>query len=111
MISAMRFFSLMNGGKIKPDSRGSAMKNFGKVRGFKPTTKKQLDAIFLVQINMSKKYEGGGLQVGCNFILYFKSMHTIKRPVENPNKLAKKRVISSPDWLRETCIFTQPNFG
>ena len=37
-------------------------------------------------------------------------MHAIKRPVENANKPANKRVVSRPDWSRETCIVTQPNF-
>ena len=43
------------------------------------------------------------------FILYLKSMHTTKQPVENQNKSAKKRVICRPEWSRETCIVTKPN--
>ena len=57
----------------------------------------------------AQKYEGVGIQVGCNFMLYLKLMHTIKQPIEKPNKPAEKRVINRLDRSRETCIVTQPN--
>ena len=49
-----------------------AMKDFGKVQGFKPTTEKtQLDAIILVQRNMRRNMKVGGFRLAA--ILYYTS--------------------------------------
>ena len=86
------------------------MNYFGKVQGFKPTTEK--NTIRCNNFGSKKyvqKYEGGGIQVGCNFVLYLKPMHIIKILVENRNEHANKRVIRRLDLSQETCIVTQPN--
>ena len=86
------------------------MKDFGIVQGFKPRTEKNtIRCNSFGSKKYAQKYEGEGLQVGCNFISYLKSMYTIKRPVENLNKPANKIFIIRQDWSRETCIITQPN--
>ena len=73
----------MNGGKIKPDYRCNegSWKKLGIQNSNRRNTIKSnhFDSKKYVQ-----KYEGGGIQVGCNFIVYLKSIHTIERAVKKP---------------------------
>ena len=108
MISARIYFLPINGENIKPDSR----RNDGYLKSSGILINRRKNTIICNCFGSKKyarNYEGGGFQVGCNFISYLKSIHTTNLLVLNSNTPDKKRVISCPDWSEKTCVYTEQN--